>query len=899
MNNLMQLLSTLGFIFISFFFSRTAVGENLPRFYWEKQGKEANIVFKDENKNTTVVASGFDSKFKSPSPLKSGFLWDLLTDYTWARRNDGSLHPVELIKVYRREEAKIEKFFSGKDGFDEVKYLFDNRGEDSGNTPGRGRGLYYEVTRDGKKGIVGFWEGKPYLALPPEYDEIECAGIVYGYQLTNYTPSKPKIFDWGWYVCKDNKKGFYTYNGNVLIPLSDFDCRPESLYIPGVNIDAKQQDRIGTKFIVYNLANNSKNNIQMTKIFLASVGINNSPHLMNLDLYNSHLYQGYPKIFFVRKKGGDEDGHIVVHQAGVNPKAVEVPELTYITSYNIDNNPFQPGGFNSVRIDRAPDCNYMAFDKTGKPDWESNPHEKVGFVIFGNDMEYIAPVFDADWTDRRAFPSVLRTFPSDSAKVFYVNADKSDEPGIIHKLYSATAGQLILDSSNMGVRKAGADNQGFLTVVDGDRECPGFISHNQDSLVVLDTLPDILRLATVNQTRYGNRFISYKGGEGIIDTITNTYLAPVFDRILPVVSKMDPDVKSGEWYITEKNGRYGLSFNATSIMPPVYDKLTQNPDSTLTFMLTAWPKKIRPSNHYHRHLTDVFIQDDTTYYDFRQAFYTDGTPSITLDYRKGFDGFTGLQTVILSADNRGELATAEARVVDFIEYTRNYQLMAQLEVAFPLAIEEYVTAHTNNGTAGMDDLKSLELAIESYNDLGLEDAVARCEQLFPLTQKVVTENIQREREEAKQRQLQAQALVQQQEAQKWAYLQNAMAQLSEIITSNIRQYQSKKTANRTRRTASTQQRRSSLPAGASFSTSSANSNTKSVTNSNPKRNPWLGSWYNSYRNYVSRIIQMQSNPQKLNLKELKQIQDDMRSTRAYINDHGGVQSKSSLEDWRP
>ncbi|MGN1375770.1 MAG: hypothetical protein ACI4V5_04360, partial [Prevotella sp.] len=269
--------------------------------------------------------------------------------------------------------------------------------------------------------------------------------------------------------------------------------------------------------------------------------------------------------------------------------------------------------------------------------------------------------------------------------------------------------------------------------------------------------------------------------------------------------------------------------------------------------------------------------------------------TINVDYRKGIEGITdNAQELVLEmfGNNYLEVASCEAALADIIEYTRRYDMMAAVELAFPLAIEKYVTTHTNNGSANKNDISNLKMAIEAYNNLELNDAVERCEKLMTSTEKVVKENQQREEEARRQRELAEQQ--RQERAQAWNDLANSLSQLADIINNSFNKNRSSKTT-KGYVAVQTPNRRSSSTSQVKSTTTTSKTSTKS----SGKQNQWLGSWYNTYRNLQSRIIQMQVHPEKINISELKKCQNDMRSTREYINAHGGTQSKSSLEDWRP
>lgn len=855
------------------------------RLCWQKKGKEAQVVLEIDKKQKKVIASGYDAKFKSPGPLKSGFLWEFsISDMTWGRRNDGSPHPVELIDIkstFYGDSMAVKVYFSGNDGFDDVKYLFDDRmSYRLTKTDKIKGGIFFEVVRNGKKGIVGIFNGRPRLVLTPEYDKIELAGFVHTDVMGYHQPVTDHC--WGWYATQGEKSGVFSMTGQELLPPTHIEECIDKTFIKSLGMDPKREKRI-KKEISFNgiYGNNCKKDL--AKILYVGSAIANAPGELAVEEYRGYRWNDKDQELFFIESGGK----CFVHQARQNPKSLVIPEFKDFL-YKLAPNT-TTDNYDNMRFGHATDGSYMAFDISGGFTFAYDSlKNKTGFVLFGNDMAYIAPVFDAYWQNARTFPSALRTFPSDSAKVFYVNADKWDEQEITHKLYSATAGRLILNSPTIGVRKSGTNDQGFLTVVDNGRERTGFITHGQDSLVVLDSLSVLNDMVTDVATRHSNRIVAYQGGQGIIDTKTNNFLAPVLDRITPASNLTGVSVENGEWYITEKNKRYGLAYNATTVLPPVYDKLQVNTDSTLTFTLGSLPAKLRPIQPWEpRDMMDpsklIF-----TYHRLSGKKLT-----INVDYRNGIEGITDNTQELVSdmfGDNYKEVTSCEAALADIIEYTRHYDMMAAVELAFPLAIEKYVTVHTNYGSANKFDVENLEEAIEAYNNLGLDDAVERCEKLMISTEKVVKENLQREEEARSQRELAEQQ--RQAREQAWRDLANSLSQLSDVINNSFNKNRSSKTTN-TKVTVQTPNRRNT-------STSQVKSTTtKTTTKSSGNQRQWLGSWYYTYRNLQSRIIQMQVYPEKINLSELKKCQNDMRSTREYINAHGGLQSKSSLEDWRP
>lgn len=826
---------------------------------WEKRGKEAVIVCKD-GKEKKIVGSGYDSKFKSPGPYKNGFLWDdlYLANYTWARDADPSVkHPVHLVKIEMGDV--VDCSFGGENAYDDVYYRFDDRRGDTGS-------IYFEVVRDGKHGIVALFGGQPKEIIPPSHSSFLPIRLIrYNYIRPFYYQKNNNYCLWGWIADLNGEPALYNHAGARLISSS-----PATTYSAQNFMGSgwKYKDESPLEFSDLDWKNNKYPVMGATPVYGA---LSTSPQYSGdggMLFDNTGPQSSVPNyrqgVFFLH---APSCSHSLVCMAGERNAVVAIPHIKFFKEFRSEEQ------FPNFRFGENIDGSYMAI----APDNIGKNREKAGFVDFGDKLTYIPPVFDADWTDTSVRPERFRSLPCDTARVYTVSKDRANSPGMTHRLYSAGSGKFIWDTPRHAIVSQSGDREGFIDIARGcnqDSIVKGFITARADSVVMLSSVGDLARMGEDKDSVGDNRLFSLLGGVGLANEKAGRYIAPVYDNIMPLCNLNDSLPEN--WFGTARGHRVGLVVDGETVLDCIYHNITSEGDSTLVFTLYDWPRKARKM--YYDDLTT-----STSNFPYVVKIRTD---SDTLLFSDNFDKILARLSEAeteLGILNRYYSALDVADVAgraDMMPYLKHYGAVAMENLILKkLSADDFKpTAATQRG---------LQFARDLYAELDMPGDLERCEQLAENVREVqLQQELQRQQE---QQRLEA---LRQQRAQAWADVARALGEMAQGINNAVSQYSASK---RTSSSSYSRTRRSQP----STSTSARSSSSSHSTSTAKTKTPNFGNRKAlelAYEQSKSTLMKYYYGSYVWDLREVRDIQQSMRETRAQAQKQGFTIYKSDLED---
>lgn len=833
---------------------------------WEKKGNEAVIVCND-GKEKKIVGSGYDPKFKPPGPYKSGFLWDdlYLANYTWARDADPSVkHPVHLVRIQYGEVVDCK--FNGENAYDDVYYRFDDRRGDT-------EGIYFEVVRDGKRGIVALFGGQPKEIIPPVHTHFLPIRIVRYNVIRPYYSGKMKNNNycfWGWLADLGLKPALYNHAGGLLISPSPADTYTAQLFMES---GWKYKDEPDLEFSDLDWKTNKYPAMGATPVYGAlATGPQYSGDggLLYDDTDPQWPFPDYRQgVFFLRDPSGS---HSFVCMAGVRNAVVTIPHIKFLHEFKSGEE-----RFSNFRFGEDIDGSYMAI----APYEYYKGHDMTGFIDFGEKLTYIPPVFHADWTDRDVRPVRFRSLPCDTARVYTVSKDRANSPGMIHRLYSASGGKFIWDASHHAIVSQSGDRDGFIDIaVDCRRDSivKGFITARADSVVLLSSVNDLAGMGEDKDSVGDNRLFRLLGGVGLANEKAGRYIAPVYDNIMSL-HNLNESVPEN-WFGTARGGRIGMMIDSETVLDCIYQNISFEGDSVIVFTLYDWPRKARKM--YHNYLT---TSTSAFPYVVKIRTYND---TLLLS-----DNFDKLLARLSEAETELGIINRYYSALDVADITGRTDIVPYLNHCGAMAMENLILKKisTEDFKPTAATQRGLQFARDLYTAIDMQSGLERCEQLAENVRE-----IQRQQEQQEQREQQRLEALRQQRAQAWADAAQALGQMAQGINNAVSQYNATKQANNAKRSSATPQRTSSGTSARTVKKSAS----PGFTNSAPKRyDGAILTLIGVYRDWNSKIIDMKVWPEKYNEADLRYAQQQMREIREKIKKYGGYQPKSDYEDWHP
>lgn len=830
---------------------------------WEKKGNEAVIVYYDDN-GKKIVGTGFDPKYKHPGPFKNGFIWDdyiTVANFTWAKdANPAAKHPIHLVKIQFGEVVDCN--FDGLNAYDDVYYMFDDRGQ---RPTGECGGVYYEVCRDGKRGVVTI-DGRPREIIPTAYNHV----LPILYIPTRYSEryyrerTGEKI---AWIAIGDGKNTVYDMNGNILISPTERDLYAGTFFVKeGYKLKhdykAHFMDCYGKMkdYPAYILT-------PFTGVLAtAPAGKGAGGALMDDRDRSSNFKHLRQPVFFL-----DSDKDVSIFMAGPRNASVNIPHIRFLTEYK------EGADLPNFRFGEDSDGSYFAI----APDKYGRERDKAGFVDFGEDLTYIPPVFHADWTVATVRPERFLSVPSDPAQVYFVRKEIDNRNGMINRLYSIPAQKFIWNTQDYAIRSSKGEYGGFIDIVPScksDSVIKGFITARADSVVILGNEEKLANMGKDKAIVGDNRIFTFGGGTGLANDSASRYIAPVYDDIesLRNVSPAAPE----DWFTSRRGDRYGLICQGVTIMDCVFDKVAAEGDSAVTFTLNSWPRK------GYKGIDGRLNTSEAPIVPYTITFRMDSLGIVNDNSQKLFDR-------LFLIDNEDALKDMYYSLFDMISFSSKTELFYPLSLYCAMATEELLikAISTDAGSAPAITNRGAEFARRLYDMIGLKEEAKRCSSLGEELNNVRREQAERLRLQYEQQQ----EAIRNQRAQAWAQLADALGQMAQGINSAVSQYQNTKRANVSRGTATV---RNSSSASSSSVSSGKSTRSPGHTNSAPKRYEWM-SLASTYRDWRSTIIKMQVWPEKYNESDLRYAQQKMREIRKEIEKRGGTQPKDDLEDWHP
>lgn len=846
-------------LFVAFTLCIPALSQELK---WEKHGNEAVIVYKD-GKEKKIIGSGYDPKFKSPGPFKHGFMWwaDLkLSNYTWAKHADPQVaHPVHLVHIQSGNVVDCD--FQGLNAYDDVVYLFDDRGQLSADNIGD---IYFKVWRDHKCGLVKIGGGKVYEIIPPQYNYVlPQLYIPVRYAARYYSQRRGE--GRGWIAIENDRHTFYDNHGNILVSPTT-----RSLYSGSFFVKDGYKLKLDHKVHAIGL-DDKKNDYPAygcTPFFgalaTAPLGRGAGGTLFNDGEWDSPVWHLRQPVLFLHS-----DDNVAVCMAGPRDRSVIIPHIRWL--HELKDGETHP----NFRFGEDPDGSYMAIS----PDEFGRIRDMAGFVDFGEKPVYLPPVFRADWTAREVRPERFRSLPSDTTSVYYVRNERDNRPGMIHRLYSASAGKFIWDTPDHAVMGTNTGSDGFIDIALNNRTdsvVRGFITARADSIVIPASMVDLAAMGQVKAIVGGNRIFTFGGGVGLSNEGAGQYIAPVYDDITPMrtVAQAAP----ADWFLTRRGNRYGLMRDGTTVLQCVYDRVEAEGDSLVTFSLTSWPRK---GYKYHDGRLNTIQLSPRPYFVYLR---TDSVGVVS-------DNFDSLLQSFANNGNEDVIKASYCSMLDMMVFSSRSDLFYPLTLTCAAAMEDLVgkKISADNYVPDTATDRGVKFAEELYNMLGMKEDADRCAMLARDVDAARMAFDQRINEQIEERR--------RQRAEAWVQLAQALGQLAQGINNSVSQYRASKSS--ASRSVAAQPRTGAQRTSAS-SPSGKGATKRGVTVSAPPRRTDWTSLSHTYDNWASSIIKMQVWPDKYyNKNDLRHAQQEMRDIRKMIEARGGYKSKSDLEDWQP